>query len=603
MFLNGNEKIMKTQSSILILFLALIAGFAIAWFVKPIINGSDKTASPVEMNAVHDHQGESMDDAGEQIYTCSMHPQIRQNEPGSCPICGMDLIPLTSNTSNDPLVLEMTEEAVKLAQIQTQIVGQGVESTGKAIRLSGKVKVDERRTSAQVAHVPGRIEKLYVTFTGEKVSTGQKLADLYAPELISAQRELLEAQKLKDINPGLLEAARNKLRFWKIGNATIESIEKNGTIQEIFSLYAQAPGVVSKRRVSVGDYVQKGQALFDLIDLNNVWVVFDAYEEDLANISVGNRISFTTSSHPTREFKSRVTFIDPMIDPQTRVAAVRTEVRNTSGLLKPEMFVSGELSAGASGKTQLLIPKSAILWTGRRSVVYVKLPENEIPSFQYREVELGERMGNSYQIVSGLESGEEIVVNGSFAIDASAQLNNQASMMNKDVLIKKMEEGDQLPDFTVETPAEFKDQLSNLANAYLKLKDALVDTDTEIAGREAEKMQQELAEVNMALLPNDPHIYWMKQLEALQIHGDKIVTIKNVEEQRKQFEFLSEALIKALKVFGVSDETYFVQHCPMASNNRGADWISDAREIRNPYFGDKMLTCGTVKDTIEGNLQ
>ena len=153
-----------------------------------------------------------------------MHPQIKQNEPGDCPLCGMDLIPLEENTSNDPLVLEMTNEAVKLANIQTSIVGETAGQSGKTIRLSGKVQPDERLASSQVAHVPGRIEKLFVSFTGEQVNKGQKIATLYSPELITAQRELLEALKLQTLNPELVEAARNKLRYWKIENATIDTM-------------------------------------------------------------------------------------------------------------------------------------------------------------------------------------------------------------------------------------------------------------------------------------------------------------------------------------------------------------------------------------------
>ena len=155
-----------------------------------------------------------------------MHPSVRQNEPGDCPLCGMDLIPADEGSDSDPLVLEMTDEAVKLAQIQTTVLGTQSRSGGGAVlQLSGKVQADERLASSQVAQFGGRIEKLYVSFTGEQVRRGQKLADIYAPELITAQRELLEAKKLATVNPNLLEAARSKLRYWKIGPELIEELK------------------------------------------------------------------------------------------------------------------------------------------------------------------------------------------------------------------------------------------------------------------------------------------------------------------------------------------------------------------------------------------
>jgi Cu(I)/Ag(I) efflux system membrane fusion protein len=541
---------------------------------------------------------EASSPGSEEIWTCSMHPQVQQNEPGDCPLCGMDLIPLEANTSNDPLVLEMTSEAVKLANIQTTIIGEAAGQSGQTIRLSGKVQPDERLASSQVAHVPGRIEKLFVSFTGEQVSKGQKIATLYSPELITAQRELLEALKLQALNPGLLEAARNKLRYWKIGNATIESIEQNGTIQETFTVYADASGIVTNKRVSVGDYIKKGEPLFELMSLRKVWVLFDAYEADLSAINIGDKIEFTAPSIADKVFKTRVTFIDPMINPSTRVASIRTEVQNSKGLLKPEMLVYGTLQKKSNTTVQLSIPKSAVLWTGKRSVVYVKVPDMTVPSFQFREVGIGEAQGNTYQILDGLEVGEEVVTYGSFTIDAAAQLNNQASMMNRNVKVKNESSLVMLPDYTETTPVQFKKQLADVSTAYILLKDALVATDNEQAITGSNKIRETLAKVDMSLVKSDAYLYWMQQLETIQGHNKKISSSMDIEEQRKQFNFLSQALIKSIKVFGVPEDTLYVQHCPMVNNNEGADWLSREAEIRNPYFGDKMMKCGAVKNVI-----
>lgn len=586
---------MKNMKIIIIALMALGGGVGIGY----ILFGGQNQG--MDNHSEHNHNNTSSSSAeSNEEWICSMHPQIRQGEPGLCPICEMDLIPAGSNQSDDPLILQMTESAVKLANIQTTVIGSvSSDKEEKIIRLSGKIQADERLASSQVAHVPGRIEKLYVTFTGEQVTKGQKLADIYSPDLIAAQRELLEALKLQSINPSLVEAARNKLKFWKISNNTITGVEESGVVQETFPLFASESGIVTKRRVAIGDHLMEGEPLFDLMNLQKVWVLFDAYEEDLKNIKVGNRIEFTVPTFPNQTFKSRITFIDPIINPKTRTASIRTEVNNSRGRLKPEMFVNGSLqvSTNGKGKRQMLVPKTAVMWTGKRSIVYVKVPDSEIPSFQYREIELGERLGESYQVLEGLESGEEVVSYGSFTIDAAAQLNNQASMMNKDVTMKK-EAFIGVPNFQTDTPIAFKEQLNAFVNEYILLKDAFVATDAATAATNAKKVLSQLEKIDRTLINGEAHNYWMEQLNALQVHTRKITESEDVETQRKQFGFLSDALIDSIEAFGTSGKALYVQHCPMAFNNQGGDWIAVEEQIQNPYFGDKMMKCGLVKKTF-----
>jgi len=189
------------------------------------------------------------------------------------------------------------------------------------------------------------------------------------------------------------------------------------------------------------------------------------------------------------------------------------------------------------------------------------------------------------------------VTYGSFTIDAAAQLNNQVSMMNKDVNLKKEEAGG-VPNFQPETPTQFKEQLNALVNEYLQLKDAFVATDATTAQSAAQKFLAQLEKVDMKLVKGDAHVYWMEQLNALQSHGKKITELTDVEEQRKQFGFLSDALIKAIDAFGTEGKALYVQHCPMAFNNQGGDWIAKEEQIQNPYFGDKMMKCGVVKKEL-----
>lgn len=569
------------------LSLAVLLGMGLGYvFFKPTNHATKETHT--------DHIHEVS--ADETIWTCSMHPQIRQNEPGDCPICGMDLIPLEENTSSDPLVLEMTPEAVKLAQIETSILS-ATDTSQRILMLSGKIQEDERLASSQVAHVPGRIEQLFISFKGEYVRRGQRIARLYSPELITAQQELIQAVKLKERNPGLYTSARQKLLYWKLTEEQINRIEQSGSIEETFDIYADASGVVTERRVTVGDYVRQGGILFELVNLNRVWVLFDAYEEDLAQIAVGDQIRFTTPSVPGETFITHITFIDPLIDPQTRVASIRGEIANPGLRLKPEMFVRGLLASPLEQSGQLLVPKSAVLWTGQRSVVYLKVQGQGVPSFRYQEVELGERIGSAYAVRNGLQAGDEVVTYGSFTIDAAAQLNNQQSMMNR--LLDHSEETEtDLPNYATLTPVEFQQQLASVMEDYLSLKDALVASDQAQAKAVAHQLQASLQKIDMKLVQGEVHEYWMPKARALNDHTVALTQAEDLSIQREQFSFLSATLIEVVQVMGVQGIQLFVQNCPMALENEGADWLSLQEEIRNPYFGDMMLTCGSVVQEV-----
>ncbi len=577
--------------------LALLLGFALGFFVKP--TGKMEKGQTIDIQAQE----------SETIWTCSMHPQIRQPEPGQCPICGMDLIPLDETATNDDGIrLEMSPEAVKIAQIQTSPVGSaaGTESR-EGLKLDGKITIDERRLSTQTTHLNGRIEKLYISFTGERVRRGQRLAEIYAPDLISAQRELQEAKQLAQEQPELLEAARNKLRYWKLSEEQIAALENGGDILERFPIYADHSGVITKRLIAVGDYVKTGEALYEVADLSRLWVVFDAYESDLPKLRIGQTIEFTTPALPDQTFTAKISYIDPVVNPQTRSTAVRAEVLNARQLLKPEMLVQGKLQtklAGLSANGNLLVPKTAVLWTGPRSVVYVQVADEPAPAFEFKEVSLGERIGNMYEIKKGLNKGDRVVTYGAFSIDAAAQLNNQSSMMNR--LLSQSQKEDSptqeqsTPNYRDSTPKTFKRQLSQAMESYLLLKDALVLGQAEKAGEAAQSLLKKLDQIDMKLLQGDAHLFWMDLLKGAKKQAQNINQNRELEEQRRAFAFLSAHLVEAVRAFGIAEDTLYIEHCPMALNNQGADWISQSEKIKNPYFGDAMLTCGTVVEKIEG---
>ena len=418
---NRNSVIMKKifSNKYVKYILFAFGGIFIGWLLFHSPRVAEKPQQTSEQNAIS------------AIWTCAMHPQIKMDHPGTCPICGMELIPLKteSTAAIDPDAIKLTKEAAELANVQTSVVTH--QKPVKEVRLYGKVQADERLLQSQVAHMPGRIEKLLVNFTGETVSKGQPLAVIYSPELITARQELLEAAKIKESQPEIYEASKDKLRQWKITDEQIANIEKSNSVTDNFEIYSNTDGIVITRRVNNGDQVDQGTILFDVANLSTVWLMFDAYESDLPFLNNGNRLNFTVQALPGIDFTGKISFIDPVINPVTRVAKVRIEIGNSSGKLKPEMFATGIVKADLNQyANKLVIPRSAVLWTGVRSIVYIKQPDTQEPVFKMREIELGPSLGNSYVVINGLNEGEEIVTNGTFSIDASAQLEGKPSMMN-----------------------------------------------------------------------------------------------------------------------------------------------------------------------------
>lgn len=410
---------MKRQ--ILILTITLIAGILLGWLFFH---------SAPDKEEKHDHAAET---AKETIWTCAMHPQIKMDKPGKCPICAMDLVPLSqSNTEKmDPMSVHLTKDAAQLANVLTSVVSR--QNPVKEVRLYGKVQADERLLQNQVAYIPGRIEKLLVNFTGEPVRKGQPLALIYSPELVTAQQELLEAAKTKQSQPQIYEAAKEKLRQWKLPESHISSIENSGIIKTNIEIESTTSGVITARRVNNGDYVSSGAVLYEVSDLSSVWVLFDAYESDLPFLKTGDNINFSIQALPGSSFKGKIQFIDPVIDPVNRVAKVRVEIGNPGAKLKPEMFATGIVKSNLSQyREKLVIPRSAVLWTGKRSIVYVKQPDMDEPVFKIRAIELGPLLGASYVVIAGLADGEEIVTDGAFSVDAAAQLEGKPSMMTQE---------------------------------------------------------------------------------------------------------------------------------------------------------------------------
>ncbi|MCH8557890.1 MAG: efflux RND transporter periplasmic adaptor subunit [Balneolia bacterium] len=548
-----------------------------------------------------DHSGHShemtTDANGNEVWTCSMHPSVREDGPGICPICAMDLIPASASGEDEgDFAMVMSESAVRLAEIQTVAAERMVPE--KEIRLPGRVVADERNLSSITAHFPGRITRLDVNFTGMEVRRGDVLATIYSPELVAAQRELLEAIRFEESNPGMTEAAKSKLRQWELSENEIERIIESGDVQREIAVTAPASGVVIQRNVARNDYVQTGTVMFEIADLSNVWLQFEVYEDDISWILRGDAITFATRSNPGTTYETIAEFVDPVLNEQNRTVAVRASYSNNEGNLRPGQILSGTLKAAYHGEPQVMIPASSVLWTGPRSVVYVHDTSADGFRFEAREVEIGARAGDFFAVHSGIEEGEHVVSNGAFKIDSEMQLSDRFSMMNRNVLAPEDPHEREIEDVSEGVSDEFRSEFTALVETYLDVKDALVESDFETASELTGEMVAQLEAIGEHRNDGDAHMLWMETYGNIEGHLSAAAEAGDIEALRGEFRFLSDLFVDAVKAFGIEGVVY-QQYCPMAFDDEGGYWLSREDQIMNPYLPETMLMCGEVIERIE----
>ena len=376
-------------------------------------------------------------------HVCPMHPQIRQEEFGTCPICFMDLVPVESGGGGDTaLAIPMSDAAARLADVRVERVTRV--PVARTIRAFGTVEAPEDQQASISAWTAGRIDRLYVETVGEEVRSGQRLARIYSPELVLAQETLIHAQRIVDTSTGpdsarrrasgeaAVRAARTELRLLGIDDAQVDAMVADGQADEYVEIRAPSSGTVMRRHVREGDHVQRGTPILDLAGLDELWVQLEVYERDLPHVRVGTPVELRFAGASSSPVAGTVAFIDRTIDPARRVARARVVVDNPEGRYRPAMFVEAVLRASyvdARGRPPVSVPASAVLWTGVRSLVYVYDPIESPPVYMPIEVELGDRVGDRYVIEAGVFPGEQVVVNGAFRLDASLQIRGGASMM------------------------------------------------------------------------------------------------------------------------------------------------------------------------------
>jgi len=404
----------------------------------------------------------------EDFYTCAMNPQIKEDKPGKCPICHMNLTKVTKSvTAQEPItqktdkklwrcekypeVTSEVEEVCPLDGTQMVLVENKIQASevvakvklqksqmshffpayfpvstmtmNKKIRMLGTVLQSEDKESSIPARVGGRVEEVFIKSTGSFVKLGEPVLDIYSPKLITAGEEYLLARRTYSKNSSsefkdMVKQSEQRLLLWGIKSFQYEDWYKRGEVPKSITIYSPATGIVRKKNAVVGKYFQEGQNFFELSDLSEVWVEMDVYEHDAGLVETGQKVTMTFTSIPGESLDGVIDFINPVLDSNSRTLKIRTTINNTEGKLKPGMLADAVLEMKYKG-SPLVIPRSAIIDTGNRKVVWLK---NSDDSFMAKVIKTGLESEGYVEVKSGLIEGEEVVIEGNFLLDAQAQL-------------------------------------------------------------------------------------------------------------------------------------------------------------------------------------
>ena len=638
-----------------VVVIAIAAGLIMGFAIRGALSPEDGS-----MQQAGQHAQQSAADEATQIWTCSMHPQIKLPKPGLCPICNMELILLETQAEDSGSGRELTvsENAKKLMDIETVLVQR--KFVDRQIRMVGKIDYDETRVKYITAWVPGRLDRLFADYTGISVNKGDHMVQMYSPELLAAQEELLQSltvvKELADSDIGIMRdtaeatvtAVREKLRLLGLQGEQIVEIERRGSVSDHVTIYSPIGGIVIHKNAQEGMYVKTGTKIYTIADLSRVWIRLDAYESDLMWLRLGQKVQFTTEAYPGQQFAGTISFIDPILTQTTRTVKVRVNVANPEMLLKPGMFVRATAKAmvASGGKVMdvalagkwicpmhpdviqdsagvcdicemllvqteslgylgvdtdlseapLVIPATAAMVTGDRAIVYVQLPGKDKPTFEGREIVLGPRAGDYYLVKHGLAEGERVVIKGNFKIDAELQIQAKPSMMSPGA----GNSHDSSPVAGPEISSAFQEQLTRVVRSYLQVQNALSADDFDGAVSAAAVLAEAVDAVDMQLVPGDEHMAWMMASGKLKNSLANIIAPDDIEAIRKTFASLSDEIVALVKRFGVSGISLYQFKCPMALDGSGAFWLQKDSDTRNPYYGESMLQCGEVIEVLQG---
>ncbi len=574
---------------------SLLVGIVVAQFL------------PQDLLGLRSSSAEGVEEASDdgQLWTCGMHPHVIQEEPGQCPICGMDLIPLTSGGDDEHDTsrhVVLSERAKMLARIETVSVGRADATV--ELRLLGRLAYDETKVNTITSWTDGRIDRLFVSAVGEKIKKGQMIASQYSPEVYAAQLDLIQAKlqmdRLAKALPvartgaqSTLDSARQRLKLLGVKPLKTNSITSRTKPARNVAITSKYAGTVVEQMVYEGAYVKAGTPIFRTANLNKIWAQLDAYEGDLPKVRLEQKVTLVISSFPDETFDGEVSFIDPIVDPRTRTAQIRVEIGNKEGRLSPGMFADALIHAeGSSGEAlPLLIPESAPLFTGKRSIVYVETPNAAKPTYEVRVVQLGPKAGNLYPVISGIEEGERVVTHGAFALDSDLQIKGGESMMSYD------DDGARAARKPVRVTKEFMAGLQPVLDAYLKVHESLAADDAFEAGKAFRRLGEQAAGFDPQA-PEQAREVFITLRDKLAGEARAAARHRELDALRRAMSAVTKPMVTMLVRFGnPTDAAVRMAHCPMAFDGKGAHWLQRAEVIENPYFGAEMFSCGEVQET------
>lgn len=525
-----------------------------------------------------------------QYWTCGMHPWVILPEPGDCPICGMDLVPLDPEKFSGEIAISPV--VVQNMGVRVQDVTRG--PLVKTIRTVGIVDYDEENVRDVNTKVSGWIEELFVDSLGARVSKGEPLFSLYSPQLYSAQEDYLIADKSGRGN--LLDAARTRLEYFDITPEQIEALRRDGKPQKALEVGSPYPGVVIEKHANEGMKIEPGMQVYRIADLSKVWVLVTVYEYQLPYVQEGQDAVMTLSYIPGRKFEGKVVYVYPYLDKQTREAQVRLEFDNADGLLKPGMFANVELrNTLAMEKT--LVPRSAVIDTGARQVAFVSLGDGK---FEPRNVEIGVATDDgNVEVLSGLKPGEKVVTSGQFLLDSEANMRESLAKMVKGepAAEQKVAVKDEGAGTLTALPEPLAAELSRALDAYFVIQDALASDSVEGVADAAKSFAGAVGAMQQVSLPDRPH-FWhelSEPLTSLVKDSAAVATASDIAAARLAFGNLSVAFRRLVMETGIPPaypRQVQALHCPMFLEDQGgAIWLQASDEVRNPFMGSAMLGC------------
>jgi len=573
------------------------------------------------------------------VWTCSMHPQIKLHKKGKCPICFMDLIPLSDSTNDDgERVLKMTHSAMKLADITTTKIGK--KESFVELNLFGKITVDTTRISDIAILVDGEIRNLYVNYIGVPVKKGDHIAEVYSPDVVLAGEDYLIALESKPSDKELINTSLMKLKLLGVPTEYIQLIKKNRKVPITYTLKSPSSGYIKNLIGYKGMWVKKGQILCRVINMTSLWVELDVYEEDLAWIRYSQDVEIKAKAIYGTVFKGIVSYIPPDLNDKTRTVKIRVNVNNDRKLLKPNMFVSANLKVrvSASGyaissklkgkwispmhpeiikdeagecdvcgmalvkakdlgyvesineEDPLLVPENSVLITGKRAVVYLKTNDSP-PIFEGREIEIGPKTHNGYVVLSGLQIGDVVVNNGGFKIDSALQIQAKPSMMSVkggESIIRRVIKTEKLESINNQN---LRDSLEDFIDYYFEITKKLSNDQFVGLNTLAGSMLSEFEYVDYSTLKPNELKFWNSLQADIEKSIKQINRDKDIKSFRENFKKVSNKLIFLIDTVGHNKKIMHFAFCSMAD----AHWLQLTKSIQNPYYGSSMLKCGEIK--------